>query len=109
MEYTCPHFRFSFLGKSELVPRKQGRWAEKASAGKVFNAEIPPASEKRGGPIGRPAGRPYNAITWFLGKEQLARPTQKMDGALWFLRATPLLPSLATPEILSILRLLGKK
>jgi hypothetical protein len=27
-----------------------------------------------GGPIGRPAGRPYNGFTLFLGKEGLARP-----------------------------------
>jgi hypothetical protein len=69
----------------------------------------PRASAEGGGPIGRPAGRPYNAITRFLGKERLARPTQKMNRALWFLRATPLLSGLATPEILSLLRLLGKK
>jgi len=52
-----------------------------------------------GGPIGRPAGRPYNAITLPLGKERLARPTQKMNRALWFLRATPLLPGRAMLEI----------
>jgi hypothetical protein len=27
-----------------------------------------------GGPIGRPAGRPYDGITLFLGEERLARP-----------------------------------
>ena len=34
-----------------------------------------------GGPIGRPAGRPYNGITLFLPKERLARPIQEMKGA----------------------------
>jgi hypothetical protein len=37
---------FSFPGKSELVARKQGRCAQKASAGKVFHPEIPPCLRK---------------------------------------------------------------
>jgi hypothetical protein len=45
----------------------------------------------------------------FLGKERLARPTQEVKRASWFLRATPLLPGRATPEIQSGLRLLGEK
>jgi hypothetical protein len=32
---------FSFLRKSKLVARKQGRYAQKASAGKEFQPEIP--------------------------------------------------------------------
>ena len=57
----------------------------------------------------RPTERPYKAITLFLEKERLARPAQKMMRASWFLRATPLLPGRATPEIQSISRLLGEK
>jgi hypothetical protein len=44
-----------------------------------------------------------------LRKELLARPTQKTQGASWFLRVTPLLPGRAKPEIQSIFRLLGEK
>jgi len=61
------------------------------------------ASAECGGPRGRPAGRPYNAITWFAKKERLARPAQEM------MRATPLLPDGATPEIQITLRLLDEK
>ena len=38
-----------------------------------------------------------------------ARPAQKMRRALWFLRATPLLPGRATPDIQFLFRLLGEK
>ena len=61
-----------------------------------FSIRIP---QFGGGPIGRPAGRPYNGITLFLGKERLARPTQRMNAASWFLCATPLLPGRAMLEI----------
>jgi hypothetical protein len=37
-----------------------------------------------------------------------ARPAQEAKGASWFLRATPLLPGLALPEIQSIVSLLRK-
>jgi hypothetical protein len=62
-----------------------------------------------GGPIGRPAGRPYMGRTLFLGKERLARPVQETRRASWFLRATPLLPGRAMPEIQFIFRPLGEK
>jgi len=62
-----------------------------------------------GGPIGRPAGRPYIGITLFLPEERLARPAQKMIAASWFLRVTRLLPGPATPAIRSIFCLLGEK
>jgi hypothetical protein len=39
----------------------------------------------------------------------VARPGKEMRGALWFLRATPLLPGRAMPEIQLILRQLGEK
>jgi len=39
---------FSFLRKSELVARKQGRWAEKASAGKGFGPELSLCFRKMG-------------------------------------------------------------
>ncbi|HEX7371696.1 MAG TPA: hypothetical protein VF372_02685 [Thermodesulfobacteriota bacterium] len=52
-----------------------------------------------GGPIGRPAGRPYNGINLSTGKEWLARPVQEMKGASWFFRAMPLLPGRAMLEI----------
>jgi hypothetical protein len=52
-----------------------------------------------GGPIGRPAGRPYNGITLFLEKEWLARPFQEMKRASWFFGATALLSGRATAEI----------
>jgi hypothetical protein len=44
---------FSFLRKSKLVARKQGRCAEKASAGKEFDPEIPPVlPQNEAGPSG---------------------------------------------------------
>jgi hypothetical protein len=91
--------RFPFLRQSKLVARKQGRYAEKASAGEVFQPEIQPRFRRRGGLIGRPAGRPYNGIPLSRGEEGLARPTQEMKCASWFLRVTPLLSGRATPEI----------
>jgi len=57
------------------------------------------ASAEWGGPIGRPAGRPYTGINLLVGKEKLARPVQEMIPALWFLRITALLPGRAMPEI----------
>jgi len=54
-------------------------------------------------------GRSYNRLTWFLGEEKLARPTQKMNRASWFFRPMTLLSTRATPEIESIFRLFGKK
>ena len=39
----------------------------------------------------------------------IARPAQEMRVASWFLRATPLLPGRATPEIQFIFRPLGEK
>jgi len=80
--------RLSFLRKSKLVARKQGRYAKKAAAQLFrisdcrfriflfsFSIRIP---QFGGGPIGRPAGRAYNGITLFLGEEGLARPAQEM-------------------------------
>jgi len=67
------------------------------------------ASAERGGPIVRPAGRPYIGLTLFLRKEGLARPTQKMKAASWFFRAKPLLPGRAMPEIQEGLQLLAEK
>jgi hypothetical protein len=86
-----------FLRKSKLVARKQGRCAEKASAQLFRIADFgfrifwvfffnPHSAigipQFGGGPIWRPAWRPYNGITLSLGKERLARPTQKMNRAL---------------------------
>jgi hypothetical protein len=65
-----------------------------------------------GGPLGRPAGRPYIGITLFLREGRLARPHQKMRSASWFLRVIPPmagLPGRATPEIQSIFRLFAEK
>ena len=110
---ACPLLRLSFLWESKLVAREQGRYAQKASAhlfwisdcgfriflvlffnphSAIYNPQF------GGGPIGRPAGRPYNAITRFLGKERLARPVQERR-ALWYLRTPPLFPGRGTPEI----------
>jgi hypothetical protein len=66
-------------------------------------------SAERGGPIGRPAGRPYNGIILLLGKELLARPVQEMIHALWFLGITALLPGRAMPEIQQSLRPFAEK
>jgi len=70
------HFlRLPFLRKSKLVARKQGRCAEKASAGKEFAQEIPRASARWGGPIGRPACAPTTELPCPWEKNRLpARP-----------------------------------
>jgi hypothetical protein len=47
----------------------------------------------------RAPGRPYIRLTLFPEKEDLARPTQELRCASWFLLATPLLLSRAPPEI----------
>ena len=44
----CPLLRFFFLPKSKLVARKQGRCAEKTSAGKEIHSEIPPCFRRMG-------------------------------------------------------------
>jgi len=71
------------------VARKQGRCAEKASAQLFRIADFgfriflvfffnPHSAigipQFGGGPIGRPAGRPYNAITLFLGERTACPP-----------------------------------
>jgi hypothetical protein len=91
-----------------LVAGKQGHCAEKASAGKEIHPEMPPCFRRARRAIRRPvfgelsraAGRPYNGITLFLGKERLARPTQKMNRALWFFRGMTLLPGRAMLDFL---------
>jgi len=55
------------------------------------------SSARTFGELSRAAGRPYIGRTLFLGKEGLARPTQEMNPASWFLRATPLLSGRARP------------
>jgi hypothetical protein len=97
--------RTPFLRKSKLVARKKGRYAEKASAGKEIQSGITPCFRKARRAIGRPArsrvlstGRPYNGFNLLRGKEGLARPTQKMNPASWFLRAMPLLSGRAATE-----------
>ena len=54
-------------------------------------------SAGRGGPLGRPAGRPYNGVILFSAKERLARPVRELIPALWFLRIMSLLPGRAMP------------
>ena len=98
-----------FLRETNLVDREQGRYAQKASAGKELAQEILPCFRKVRRAYRAPRRAPYIGITLFLRKELLARPTQKTQGASWFLRVTPLLPGRATPEIQSIFRLLGEK
>jgi hypothetical protein len=81
---------FSVLLKSKLVARKQGRCAEKASAQLFRIADFgfriflvfffnPHSAigipQFGGGPIGRPAGRPYNGITLFSGERMACPPS----------------------------------
>jgi len=47
-----------FLLKSKLVARKQGRCAEKASAGKEFQPEIPPVFPQNEAGLSAPGGVP---------------------------------------------------
>jgi len=69
------------MRKSRLVARKQGRYAEKASAGKEFASEIAPYFRRKRRAYRAPGRDPYNAIAQALGKGRLARPTQKMKCA----------------------------
>jgi len=66
------------------------------------------ASAEWGGPLGRPAGRPYTGKALFSEKDRFARPSQETRCASWFLRAMPLLPGRVCPEVQSSLHLLGK-
>jgi hypothetical protein len=112
------------FSQKKLVAREQGSCAPKASPqllrisdygfriflfsffnphSAIYNPQF------GGGRIGRPAGRPYIRITRLSAKEWFARPAEKMNPASWFLRATSLLPGLATPDIQYLFRLFGKK
>jgi hypothetical protein len=104
------------------VVREQGRYVQKASAGKEFAQEIPsvlPQGEAGLSGVTQFGIRnvefgilcflfsiPHSAI----GIPHLkARPAQERRVASWFLRLTPLLPGRATPGIQSIFRPLGEK
>jgi hypothetical protein len=96
----CPAslLRFPFLLRTKLVARKQGRCAQKASAGKRIHSEVSSrASAECGGPIGRPAarlsspksGRPCIGIPLFLGKERLAARPKKRGAPYGFCAQGP--------------------
>jgi len=87
-----------FSEKAGLWPECEGVARKKHRREKKCGRRPRPVSAKRGGPIGRPAGRPYSGITIFSGKEWLARPVQEVRNASWFFRATALLSGLATPK-----------
>jgi len=88
---------FGFLSyeKVSLWPGSKGVARKKHRREKNSNRRSDRVSSKRGGPT----GRPYDGTTMVLGQEGLARPAREMINASWFFRATPLLPSLATPKI----------
>ena len=88
-----------FCGKTSLWPGSKGVVRKKHRREKNCSRRPRRVSAERGGPIGRPAGRPYIGLTLFLEEEELARPTQKMNRASWFLRTTLLLPGRAPAEI----------
>jgi len=66
---------------------------------RIDRGDLPVLPQKVADPSGARPGRPYIRLTLFLEKEGLARPTQEMKCASWFLHAKPLLSGLATPEI----------
>jgi len=102
-------FVFPFCEKASLLPGSKGVAHKKHRREKKSSRRSDRVSAEWGGPIGRPAGRPYNGITLFLPKERLARPTQRMNAASWFLRGTPLLLGQAMLGIQQGLRLLVEK
>ena len=76
------HFGDSlFSGKAGLWPGCKGVARKKHRRERNFIRRPRRVSAERGGPIGRPAGRPYIGITLFLGKERLARPVEEVRGA----------------------------
>jgi len=100
---SLPHFIF-FCEKACLWFGSKGVMRKKHRREKKSIRRSTRASAGWGGPIWRPAGRPYNGLTIFLRKEGLARPAQEMKAAsrgrvssTWFLRRTPLLPDRAPP------------
>ena len=103
--------------RSKLVARKQGRRAEKASAGKEFAPEIPPCFRKvrrayraPGLRRAQPSRRaPLQQNDFVLGERKACPPGLRTEVRPWFLRAPPLLPVRATPEIRSILRLFRER
>jgi len=88
-----------FCEKASLWPGSKAVARKKHRREKNCRRRSNRVSAEGGGPIGRPAGRPYNGITQFLEKEWLARPAQEMKRASWFFRATALLSGRAPPEI----------
>jgi hypothetical protein len=73
--------RLPFLRKSRLVAREQGRYAEKASAGKEIHPEITPRFRK----VRRANRAPGRALLQrnppVLEEEGLARPDQEVRRA----------------------------
>jgi len=101
--------RVPFLRKSKLVARKEGDYAEKASAGKEIASETPLCFRRKRRARGRSTGSPlrgFNPRIWFW---RCARPAQEMECASSFLRVIPFLPGRATPKIRSRSGLNGEK
>jgi len=84
-----------------LWPGREGVARKKHRREKICNRWSDRVSAEWGGPIGRPAGLAYKAMTMIGGKERFARPAQGLKRASWFLRAMPFLPGPARPEIQS--------
>ena len=68
-------------GMLRLWPGGKELLGKKHRSGWPSSGKLRPASAGCGGLIGRPAGRPYNGITLFLGKEGLARLVHEMEAA----------------------------
>jgi len=81
--------RFPFLLKGKLVARKQGRYAEKASAGKEIHSEIPPCFRKMRRAYRAPGSQsslidraPLQRFNHVVGEKTACPPGPKNDARL---------------------------
>jgi len=76
------HFCSFFLRKSKLVAGKEGRCAEKASAGKEFQPEIRPCFRRMGRAYRAPGRAPLQGNNPVLGKRRTCPPGPRNDARL---------------------------
>jgi hypothetical protein len=75
-------WRFPFLLKIKLVARKQGRCAQKASAGKEFAPEIPPCFRRERRAYRAPGRAPLQRNYPVLGKRMACPPGPRNEARL---------------------------
>jgi len=104
------HFGYSFSREEPSCGPEAGAWrAESISGKRILPGDPAVLPENGAGPSGAQPGAPTTPYPRSWRKNGLPAPANEGMRASWFLRAAPLLPGLATPEIQVTLRLLDEK